>query len=132
MWSNAEACSYYNAALQDAAERGDDRWELEVRLDLVESLRILDRCSEALRQLDRAQALAGKVGRDRDWLRVHLLRGGSLFPLGQAEDCIAAHQDALAVAQRMDDPEAEARALSGLADAHFASLRLVTAARPFN
>jgi class 3 adenylate cyclase/tetratricopeptide (TPR) repeat protein len=132
MWAHAEASSHYNSALQDAAELGDDRWELEVRLDLVESLRILDRYSEALMQLDRAQALAGKVGRDRDWLRVHLLRGGILFPLGQAEECVAAHQDALAVAQKMDAPDAEARALSGLADAHFASRRLVTAERTYD
>ena len=132
LWAHPEASAHYAAALQDGGDGSDDRWELEVRLDLVESLRILDRYEEALAQLDRAEALAGQVGRDRDWLRLHSLRGNILFPLGQAERCIAAHEDALAVAQRMADPEAEARALSGLADAHFAGRRIATAERTYD
>ena len=132
LWAHPEASTHYEAALQDAGDGGDHRWELEVRLDLVESLRILDRYDEAMAQLDRAEALAGRVGRDRDWLRVHSLRGNILFPLGQAERCIAAHEDALAVARRMADPEAEARALSGLADAHFAGRRIATAERTYD
>jgi len=132
LWAHTEASTHYEAALQDAVELGDNRWELEVRLDLVESLRILDRYEEALEQLDRAEALAGLVGRDQDWLRTHSLRGDILFPLGQAERCIAAHEAALAVAQRMANPEAEARALSGLADAHFASRRIATAERTYH
>jgi tetratricopeptide (TPR) repeat protein len=131
-WAHAEASAHYNSALRDAAGLLDDRWELEVRLDLVESLRILDRADEALMQLDRAHGLASKVGQDRDWLRVHLLRGSILFPLGRPEECIAAHEAALVVAQRMADPDAEARALSGLADAHFASRRIVMAERSYD
>jgi tetratricopeptide (TPR) repeat protein len=132
LWAHSEASAHYEAALQDVAGRGDDRWEVEVRLDLVDSLRILDRYEEALTQLDRAEALAAHVGRDQDWLRIHSLRGNILFPLGQAERCIAAHEDALTVARRMADPEAEARALSGLGDAHFAGRRIVTAERTYN
>jgi tetratricopeptide (TPR) repeat protein len=132
LWAHSEASTHYEAALEDAVEPGDDRWELEVRLDLVESLRILDRYEEALSHLESAEILASRVGQDRDWLRIHSLRGDILFPLGQAERCISAHEAALTVAQRMTNAEAEARALSGLADAHFASRRIATAERTYD
>jgi class 3 adenylate cyclase/tetratricopeptide (TPR) repeat protein len=132
LWAHAEAVTCYESALQQVSAPSDPSWELTVRLDLVESLRILDRYDQALAQLDRAEALAERVGRDADWLRLHLLRGNILFPLGEAERCIASHEAARATARRMADPQAEARALSGIADAHFAGGRLATAERAYD
>ncbi len=132
LWAHPEAAGYYEAALAHSGDVGDDAWELTTRLDFVESLRILDRYDDALAQLDRAEVLAGRVGEDRDWLRLHVLRGNILFPLGDADRCIASHTAALEVARRMDDPEAEARALSGIADAQFAGRRLVSAEQSYD
>ncbi|MBV9974485.1 MAG: AAA family ATPase [Hyphomicrobiales bacterium] len=132
LWAHAEACAHYLAALRDGEKLADTRWELKVRLDLVESLRILDRYDEALAQLDHAENLASRVGHNRDWLRIHTLRGGILFALAKAELCVAANEAALGVARRMEDPEAEARALSGLGDAQLASHRLATAERTYD
>jgi len=132
LWAHAEAVAFYESALRREAALADPVLELAIRLDLVESLRILDRYDDALAQLDRAEALAARVGCDGDWLRLHVLRGNILFPLGEADRCIASHQAALATARRMADPEAEARALSGLGDAHFAGARLATAARVYD
>jgi hypothetical protein len=52
--------------------------------------------------------------------RLHHLRGNILFPLGKIEGCREAHEQGLAYARRLGSPEAEARALGGLADAAYA------------
>lgn len=126
-WAHVEAAAHYETALGHAGLVADPRWELEARLSRAESLRITDRYDQALSELDRAEVLAGDVGDDADWLRLHVLRGNILFPLGRAEDCISSHEKARSVARRMQDPEAEARAMSGIADAYFAGFRIVSA-----
>ncbi len=132
LWAHAEAAGYFESGLRHAGSINDPAWELPARLNLVESLRILDRYDEALDQLDRAEALAGRIGSDTDWLRLHLLRGNILFPLGDADRCVAANEAALTVARRLADPEAEARALSGIGDARFAGRRLASAEQAFD
>ncbi len=131
LWAHTEAAAYYEAALQDPTALGGDADELALRLDLVESLRITDRYDDALAQLTAAEAIAQRVATDADWLRLHVLRGNIYFPLGDADRCIEANQAALAVARRMADPAAEARALSGIADAHFAGHRIATAEQAY-
>ncbi len=132
LWAHSEAATYYTAGLQGTVAGADDAWELAARLDLVESLRILDRADEALAELELSEVLAARVDRDADWLRLHVLRGNILFPLGEAERCLASQQAALSVARRMADPEAEARALSGVGDAQFARARLASAEQAYD
>lgn len=132
LWAHTEAAAYYHTALEHVTADTEQGWELALLLDLVDSLRILDRHEEALAQLDRAETLAHSIGTDMDWFRLHVLRGNILFPLGEVERCIASHEAALAVAQRMADPESEARALSVLADAQFSAGRMVTAEHAYD
>ncbi|MGO1120530.1 adenylate/guanylate cyclase domain-containing protein [Rhodovibrionaceae bacterium A322] len=131
LWAHSEAAGYFLRGLEGAEALADDRWELQARLDLVQSLRLLERPQEALGQLDLAQDLAERVGQDSDWLQLHVLRGNILFPLGDSDGCLASQEAALKVARRMGDPEAEARALSSVADAQFARSRLVSAERAY-
>ncbi len=142
LWAHQEAASYYLAALEylpqmtdengPAASLGSDHWELTTRLDLVDSLRIIDRYDAALQQLDLAETLAERIGNDTCLLRLHVLRGNILFPLGESARCAESQQKALAIAKKLQDPEAEARAYSSLGDAHFTGGRMVSAERAYD
>jgi len=132
LWSHEEAAIYYHNALEHAAPGTDDKWEMNTRLDLIESLRIIDRYTEALAQLDIVEQLAAHVATDEDWLRIHVLRGNILFPLAKPDLSIASQEAALAVAKKLNFPEAQARALSGMGDAYFASRRLPAAERAYD
>jgi tetratricopeptide (TPR) repeat protein len=59
--------------------------------------------------------------------RLHHLRGNIFFPLGNIEGCREEHERGLDYARRSRSPEAEARALGGLADAAYAQGRMRTA-----
>jgi hypothetical protein len=59
--------------------------------------------------------------------RIHHLRGNIFFPLGNIEGCREEHERGLGFAQRSGSPEAEARALGGLADAAYAQGRMRSA-----
>jgi hypothetical protein len=74
-------------------------------------------CAHALEPLERAQRGAERHDVVPELARLHPLRGNILFALGKIEGCRAAHEHGLAYARRLSSPEAEARALGGLADA---------------
>jgi tetratricopeptide (TPR) repeat protein len=59
--------------------------------------------------------------------RIHHLRGNIFFPIGNIQGCREEHEQGLQYAQRSGLPEAEARALGGLADAAYAQGRMQTA-----
>lgn len=132
LWSHEEAAAYYEKALQHAIVIADDKSVLSTRFEFVESLRVIDRYDDALEQLNLAELLANEVGSDEDWLRLHVLRGNILFPLGEADLCIQSQKLALLVAKKLNFPEAQARALSGMGDAYFASKRVFTAEKNFD
>jgi len=132
LWAHQEAASYYLAALEPAALTADENRELDTRLDLVDSLRIIDRYDEALQQLDVAEELAERLGNDSSLLRIHVLRGNILFPLGESERCAQSHKKALAIAKKLQNPEAEARSFSSLGDAHFTAGRMVSAEHAYD
>ena len=131
-WAHEEATAYYRDALEHAAAKSNEKWEFLTRLNYVDSLRIIDQYDLALEQLDLAEALAKNIDSDEDWLRFHVLRGNILFPLGKAEQCIISHEAALKFAMKLNYPEGEAQALSGIADAHFLSGRLASAENAYN
>jgi len=132
LWAHEEAVAYYQDALEYSKLIEDQEWELSIRLDYVDSLRIIDAYDCALVQLNLSESLCKNVGLDEDWLRLHVLRGNILFPLGQTEECIVSHQSALECAKKLNNPEAEARALSGIGDALFLSGRFISAEAAFN
>ncbi|WP_206997116.1 adenylate/guanylate cyclase domain-containing protein [Trinickia mobilis] len=119
----------YRAALAAAP---DDMSLCRCQLGLAEGLRVNEGLAEALALLDSAQKVAEREDRVAELARLHHLRGNILFPLGRIADCSAEHEQGLACARRLGLPEAEARALGGLADAAYAQGRMRTAFEHFS
>jgi len=90
-------------------------------------LHVLDRYDEALAALTEAEASAPAEGRAGALTRIYHLRGNIRFPQGRIDDCMREHQAALRYAAEAGSPEAEARALGGLADAFYIQGRFLTA-----
>jgi class 3 adenylate cyclase/tetratricopeptide (TPR) repeat protein len=97
------------------------------RLGLAEGLRVSEGLSEALELLRDAQDAAQRNDMVSELARLHHLRGNIFFPLGNIDGCREEHERGLRYARRSGSPEAEARALGGLADAAYAQGRMRTA-----
>ena len=76
--------------------------------------------------LTQAQELAERHNLKEELTLIHYLRGNLHFPQGRIEECLAEHQRALDLAREIGSPEAEARALGGLADAEYARGRMLS------
>jgi tetratricopeptide (TPR) repeat protein len=87
-------------------------------VSLAESLRGTSRDDEALQSLQAAEQSAA-TDDHATRSHVHYLTGSVLFPTGQAQASLEAHQLALSHAKLANCTRAEARALSGLGDAHY-------------
>ena len=135
-WANAEAASHFTnalAMLEQLPESADrSRREVTLRLDLVASMRIVDRYREAQAVLDRAETLAVELGQTRELSRIHYHRGSIFFPTGNIDGCLEHHERARELAREAGSPEDEARALSGLGDAYFLRGRVLTAENHFD
>jgi class 3 adenylate cyclase len=118
----------FGRALEDA---GDDRERCRARLGLAAAMRLADRLDEAMAELDAAEPVAERQDLAEELSRLHHLRGNLLFPLGRVEDCVRAHERALACARAAGSAELEARALGGLGDAAYARGRLLSAHEAF-
>ena len=91
------------------------------------AMRLNDRIDEGLAALDEAQPLAEQAGMALELSRLHHLRGNLLFPLGRPDECLQAHEHALAHAITAGSIEAQAAALGGLGDAEYLRGRYATA-----
>ncbi|MPW23672.1 AAA family ATPase [Paraburkholderia sp. CNPSo 3157] len=125
----AGSTATYRAALAVAP---DDASLCRCQLGLAEGLRVSEGLDEALDLLAAAQRIAERDDRLAELASLHYLRGNILFPLGKIDACSAEHERGLAYARRLGSPEAEARALGGLADAAYAQGRMRTAFRHFS
>ncbi len=119
----AESIEAYGQALKLAE---DDRARVAAWYGLAAGHRILDRYAEAEGFLAKAQELAERHDLKEELTLIHHLRGNLHFPQGRIEECVAEHQRALELAQAIGSPEAEARALGGLADAEYARGRMLS------
>jgi class 3 adenylate cyclase len=125
----AASIETYRAAVADAP---DDASLCDAQLGLAEGLRVNEGLAEALALLDAAQQTAQRDDRVSELARLHHLRGNILFPLGRIDECMREHELGLAHAKRLGAPEAQARALGGLADAAYAQGRMRTAFEHFS
>ncbi len=126
----ASSLEVWPEALRLAA--GDDDLTCRANIGFAQSLRLVDRFSEAFAALDRAEAIAE---RDRLLLqlsRSHHLRGNLLFPQGRLAECLSEHQKALDYARQAGSIEAEIRALGGLGDGYYANGRMLSAYDAFS
>ncbi|WP_321934682.1 adenylate/guanylate cyclase domain-containing protein [Paraburkholderia sp. J8-2] len=110
----------------------DDASLCRCQLGLAEGLRVSEGLDEALDLLDAAQRIAERDDRVAELASLHYLRGNIYFPLGKIDACSTEHERGLVYARRLGLPEAEARALGGLADAAYAQGRMRTAFRHFS
>ena len=123
-----EAMTAYRLANELAAT---DEGRCRALLGIASAHRLLSEGIEAIGVLDEAEPIAARIGNDALLGQIHHLRGNLCFSLGRADACMAAHQQALAVAQRSGDTVLEARALGGLGDADYAAGRWQSAATSF-
>jgi class 3 adenylate cyclase/tetratricopeptide (TPR) repeat protein len=111
------------------AERlaADDIQRCHAWIGQVEGLRLIDRYQDALALLEKAEKPATENNLAAELAQLHYLRGNICFPLGDLNGCLREHGAALKWAREAGTPEAEARALGGLGDAHYLGGRMKTA-----
>ncbi len=105
----------------------DDSQRCRAWIGLAGCMRITDEYDEAYAALEKAEAAAGDRGLTLELAQIHYIRGNLHFPLGKIDDCREAHELSLRYAREAESPEAEARALSGVADAEYLRGRMITA-----
>ena len=110
----------------------DDGERCAAWIGIAAGHRVTSTVEPAFAALDHAQELAERGGLDRELSHIHYLRGNLHFALGNGPACRAEHERALEFAQRAQDPECEAQALSGLGDAHYARGALRSAHAAFS
>jgi class 3 adenylate cyclase/tetratricopeptide (TPR) repeat protein len=120
----AESIEVYRTALSETDLGAEQCRSL---IGLAAGMRVTDDYDGALEALDQAEILAAADGLDIELSDVHYYRGSIFFPLARIEGGLAQHLKALDAAERAGEPEREARALSGLGDAYYASGRFLTA-----
>lgn len=97
----------------------DDPRRCRALIGIAAGMRIVERVDDGLTALAAAESLARAHGLHLELSRIQHLRGNLHFGSGRADDCLRAHQAALASAQVSGSPEAEANALGGLGDAYY-------------
>jgi tetratricopeptide (TPR) repeat protein len=125
---NAEALAAFTQARQSA---GTDAERALACYEIATVHRLLSQIDAAWQALDEAAPVAERQGDTRWRSRIHYLRGNLCFARGDSAGCAAEHAQALALAQDCDDALAEAQALSGLGDAHYAAGRMHSALQAF-
>jgi tetratricopeptide (TPR) repeat protein len=123
-----EAIEAFKAAAECAP---DNQRRTKALSGLAAALRIADRQAPAFEALDEAQRLATQEALESELAYIHYLRGNLCFPLGRIDECMAEHEKSLQLAEKIQSPEAQARALSGLADAHYLRGHMKTACERF-
>jgi class 3 adenylate cyclase/tetratricopeptide (TPR) repeat protein len=104
----------------------------QAQLGLADGLRVSEGLTEALNLLSEAQQSAERHDMVPQLARLHHLRGNIFFPLGNIDGCRQEHELGLNYARRSGSPEAEARALGGLADAAYAQGKMRSAFEYFS
>jgi class 3 adenylate cyclase/tetratricopeptide (TPR) repeat protein len=125
---NAEALEAFDMARDAAA---NDRDMALASYELATVYRLLAQVDAAWRALDIAEPVAQRLGETR-WLSgIQYLRGNLCFARGDSAGCAARHGEALSLALACGDALAQAQALSGLGDAHYAEGRMHSALDAF-
>jgi len=122
------AIAAYEAALGAATGPAD---RCRARLGIAAGHRLLANFDAAFAALDAAEPLAREHELTRERAELHYTRGNLHFARSEAATCRTEHAAALACARALADPEWEARATSGLADADYMEGRMRSALSKF-
>ena len=128
-WALGRAAASIAAFERALGAAADERERCAAWIGIAASHRLTSAVEPGLAALEQAAALAGDSAPDA--ARVHYLRGSFHFARGDVDGCRAEHERSLACAEAAGDPEAQAEALSGLADALYAQGRFVSARATF-
>ena len=94
-------------------------------IGLAAAIRVTDRLNQALEILEKAETTAtGDPRLVSEMSQIHYHRGNIYFPMGNITGCLEEHEKALDLAQKADDKNNEARAMSGMGDAFYSSGRM--------
>ena len=107
----------FQQALELAAT---DSQRCQVLIGIAAADRLLARDDDGVQALDRAQPIAESENLQSEMAQIHYYRGASAFALADFEGCLFHHSATLNIAEQLDAPELQARALSGLGDAYYA------------
>jgi class 3 adenylate cyclase/tetratricopeptide (TPR) repeat protein len=100
-------------------------------IGLAASDRMLAAIPQAMESLAAAEPIAATLNDPALLSEIFYLRGNLHFALGQADECLAQHKQALEAAERAGLPEWKARARSGLGDAYYMQGRFKSSAEQF-
>lgn len=118
----------YNAAL-NVAEDTLDRSRALIGRAAVK--RVTDDLDGAFADVSEGEKLAERSGASRAALieqaRAQFLRGNLLFPRGETQRCLEAHERSLSLARRAQRADLEAAALGGIGDAQYLAGRMKSA-----
>lgn len=139
-WAHAEAVNHITRAigllepLSPAQRSSAERLavELKLRIDLVRSLRIIERGADGLEQLRLALVIAQQLQCDHEQAVIHNLAGNLRFSKGDIDGCLASHRAAIGSARAAGSVVDEVQALSGLGDANLLRGRAITAENAFD
>lgn len=107
-------------------------YRLKAMIGEITALRLVDRVSEAEERIETAMAIALAGQHRLELSHLQYLHGALLFPTGDFEASLAAHGEALALAEEVGNIERKADALSGRGDALYAQGRMAEAASVFD
>ncbi len=124
----ADAIEAGRAALEVAHSGADRALAL---IEIASGMRLLDRRGEGLALLDEAEPLCEQASMALALSRLHHLRGNLLYAMNRATQCQRSHERALEFARQAGSVEAEAKALGGIGDAHYAQAHMRTAHEVF-
>jgi tetratricopeptide (TPR) repeat protein len=125
---NAEALVAFEQARDQATSERETAWAW---YEIASVQRLLAQVDAAWQALEAAGPVAERLDDTRWRARIHYLRGNLCFARGDSAGCAREHGLALALARQCGDALAEAQALSGLGDAHYAAGRMHSALESF-
>ena len=102
-----------------ALETPDGLAQCKAWIGVASCVRLLGGKDEGIAALEKAEPLAQRHQAQRELSEIHYYFGCLLFTAGDMDGCLRHHEDAHRFALRARDAECEARALSGLGDAHY-------------
>jgi len=118
--------------LQNAlAHAQSDAQRCQTHIQLAANLRVADKLDDAIEHLDNAEQIAVPDALYAELSNIHFQRGNIFFPMGKIKECLTEHARARELAHALNNPSAEANALSGLGDANYQRGHMRTAFNHF-
>ncbi|WP_421870595.1 ATP-binding protein [Motiliproteus sp.] len=135
-WAHREAANHFLQAVRlleaepttpELAKR-----ELLTRIELVQSLRILELGEQGLEQVEKSAGIAEQLHDDEALAQIHNLWGNLLFSSGAIEGCLSHHRQAFEYADKVGSVVNQIQAHSGLGDASLLAGKLLSAEQAYD